>query len=390
MTLRTLRLSWRYLAHNRLRTALLVLAVAIVFFLPIAVSLLVGHYETALAARAERVPLVAGARGSRFDLVLNSLYFKGRIPDDLTMADFESLRDTDLASVVPLLVRRTAKGFPVVGTTLDYFDLMGLSVAQGLAPIRLGDAVAGAEAARALGLRPGTGLVTDVDKLYDISSTYPLCLRITGVLAESRSPDDSAIFVDVKTAWIVEGIGHGHVSPVDAGDESGILARREGEVVFNDSILKYIEITPENIDSFHFHGDPETFPLTAILAWPKDAKSGTILKGRYAVSATAQMLVPSAVIGELLGFVFRIKRFFDANFILVATATALFLALIVLLSLRIRKREILTLTRIGCSRFTVLRLQAVELLIVLGLGLVTAGLLSAGLVVWAVRTHVVF
>ncbi|MCU0728239.1 MAG: hypothetical protein MUE73_21025 [Planctomycetes bacterium] len=390
MTLRTFRLSWRYLAHHRLRTILLVLAVAIVFFLPLAVSLLVGHYETELAARAERVPLVAGAKGSRFDLVLCSLYFKGHIPDDLTMAEVEALRDTGLATAVPLVVKRTAKGYPVVGTTLDYFDRMGLEVAEGSPPARLGDAVVGFEVARTLGLRPATGLVTDVDKLYDISSTYPLRLRVTGVLADSRSPDDLAVFVDVKTAWVIEGIGHGHVTPVEAKDESGILERRPGEVVFNDSIVKYIEITPANIDSFHFHGDPATFPVTAVLAWPVDAKSGTILKGRYAVSTTAQMLVPTAVIGELLGFVFRIKRFFDANFVLVATATALFLALIVLLSLRIRKREIDTLTRIGCSRFTVLRLQATELLIVLGFGAVVAGLLSAGLVLWVVRAHVVF
>jgi putative ABC transport system permease protein len=390
VSLPTLRLSWRYLAHHRLRTAILVVCVAIVFFLPLAVSFLIGHYEAELTARAARVPLVVGAKGSRYDLVLNSLYFKGRIPDDLSMAEATSLSDTGLATAVPLVVKRTAKGCPVVGTTLDYFEALSLSVAEGTLPVRLGDAVVGAAVARDLGLRPGTGLVTDVDKLYDISSTYPLRLRVTGVLAESRSPDDLAVFVDVKTAWVVEGLGHGHVQPVEVRDESGILARREGEVVFNDSIVKYIEITPENIDSFHFHGDPATFPLTAILAWPRDPKSGTILKGRYAVSETAQMLTPSAVVAELLGFVFRVKRFFDANFVLVTAATALFLTLIVLLTLRIRQREILTLTRIGCSRFTVLRLQATELFIVLATGALLAGAIAGVLVTYAVRTHLVF
>ncbi len=389
MSLRTLRLSWRYLAHHRLRTVILVVCVAIVFFLPLAVSLFIGHYEGELTGRAARVPLVVGAKGSRYDLVLSALYFKGRIPDDLSMAEATSLSDSGLAAAVPLVVKRTAKGYPVVGTTLDYFERLSLAVAEGTLPVRLGDAVVGAEAARVLGLSPGSGLVTDVDRLYDISSTYPLRLRVTGVLAESRSPDDLAVFVDVKTAWVVEGLGHGHVQPVEVRDESGVLARRDGEVVFNDSVVKYVEITPENIHSFHFHGDPAAFPLTAVLVWPTDPKSGTILKGRYAVSETAQMLTPSAAIDELLGFVFQIKRFFDANFVLVAAATGLFLALIVLLTLRIRQREILTLTRIGCSRFTVLRLQATELLIVLAAGVLLAGALAGALVVYAVRTHLV-
>jgi putative ABC transport system permease protein len=277
-----------------------------------------------------------------------------------------------------------------VGTSLDYFEKLGLAAGEGTLPLRLGDAVVGAQVAEELGIRPGARLMTDVTKLYDISASYPVRLRVTGVLRESGTPDDRAIFVDMKTGWVILGIGHGHVETAKAGDmPRGIIERKDGEVVFDDSIVKYIEITDENIASFHFHGDPKDFPVSAVLVWAVDSKSSSILQGRYGVSKTVQMLVPRKVITELMGFVFRIKRFFDANFALVAVATSLFLTLIVLLSLRIRRREMETLFKIGCSRFTVFRLQALELTIVLAAGVLLSGILSGAAFWYVVRMHLV-
>jgi putative ABC transport system permease protein len=153
-----------------------------------------------------------------------------------------------------------------------------------------------------------------------------------------------------------------------------VIERRDGEVVVDGSVREATEITPENAASFHFHGDRDAFPLTAVLLWPRDAKSATILKGRYAVRQDAQALVPRDVVEELLGFVFRLKRFFDANAVLVAVATALFLGLIVVLSLRLRQREFETLWKIGCSRGTVFSMQATELfLVLLGGALLASG-----------------
>ena len=78
------------------------------------------------------------------------------------------------------------------------------------------------------------------------------------------------------------------------------------------SVVEEQEVTPQNLASWHFHGDPDAFPLTAIVVLPRDEKAGTILKGRYRVVADAQVLEPIAVVDELLGTVFQVKRFFDA------------------------------------------------------------------------------
>jgi len=384
----TFLLAWRYLSFHKVRTGLLVACIALVFFLPVAVQLLVSSYSRRLLARAEATPLVAGAPGSRYDLVLNALYFKGRVPNPTTMREVERVQSGGLATPIPVLCRHHAGHHPLVGTTPDYFAFRKLTPRKGTLPLLIGDAVLGAKAARELGLGPGDHLLSDPGNLFDLSLQYPLRLKIVGVLRASGTPDDGAVFCDIKTIWIIEGIGHGHVAP---GKEkpAEVLKKKPGEVVFNAAVTEFNEVTPRNIASFHFHGDPETFPITAVIVVPRSRKAETLLKGRFRVQKNAQLLVPREVIDEIVGFVVKVKTFFDANLVLVTLATALFLALIVLLSLRVRQREMATLSLIGCAKRTVFRLQAAELGITLCAGLGVAALLALLLVRFVLESEVI-
>ena len=52
--------------------------------------------------------------------------------------------------------------------------------------------------------------MSDPLNVFDLSGTYPLKMRVVGVLEKSGSADDDAVFVDLHTEWIISGIGHGH------------------------------------------------------------------------------------------------------------------------------------------------------------------------------------
>jgi len=359
----------------------MVVCLTITLFLPIAAHVMIRHYEHDLMVRAKSTPLIVGAKGNRYDLVLKSLYFTAENPEAVTMAEVNAVNDSGLAAAIPLHVCFTARGKPVVGTWLDYFDFRGLTLADGTLPVLLGDAVLGHAVAAELKLGAGDTLLTDQTSLYDIGAVYPLKMHVTGVLTPNGPPDDHAVFVDIKTAWVIEGIGHGHTDLARTDDAAIILRREENEVVGNAAVVEYTEITDDNVASFHFHGDMTDFPVTSVIVLPDSEKSATVLKGRYSVSPTEQMLVPMRVIEELIGIVFRVKRFFDANFALICLTTLLFVLLVVMLSLRIRRREMQTMFRIGCSRSTVIGLQVAELCIVLLISLVMAGVLS-GLLLW--------
>ena len=370
-----LLLAWRYVSHHALRTALTALCVLLVTLLPITVQRLVDTHADSLMARARATPLVVGAPGSRYDLVLSALYFRGRLPNPTSVAQLQEVVQGGLADGVPLHVHHTAQGKPVVGTSPEYYAFRGLRAQRGTLPLLLGDCVLGADVATGLKLGPGDTLLSDSENLYDLTLAYPLRMNVVGVLAATGTPDDGAVFVDVKTSWVMDGIGHGH-RPAGTEGESGVLERREGHVSLNASIREAMQITPQNIGSFHFHGAAADLPLTAILLVPRDGRAATQLKGRYRIAENAQLLVPSDVVLEILGFLFRVKAFFDVHVALVAVATLLFLALIVVLTIEVRRRELDTLARIGCSRGRIGALLAAEVGITVALGLAAALALS--------------
>jgi putative ABC transport system permease protein len=142
-----LLLGWKYLAHHRLKGAILVAAVTLMIFLPAATRLLVSDSAEALTERADETPLLLGAAGSPLELVLNALYFHPEQPPPLTHSDFTALRDTGLARSVPLYTRFHSRGDPIVGTTLEYFDFRRLALAKGSWMGILGECVIGARVA---------------------------------------------------------------------------------------------------------------------------------------------------------------------------------------------------------------------------------------------------
>jgi putative ABC transport system permease protein len=225
--------------------------------------------------------------------------------------------------------------------------------------------------------------VSTPESLFDLAGTYPLKLHAVGVLQASHTPDDRGIFVDVNTAWIIAGLGHGHEDVAGATDPQVRLEQRDQYVVASAKLVHFTEITPENIDTFHLHGDLASLPLTAILAVPYDHKSGVLLRGRYVEETSpTQIVIPAEVIERLMGHIFKIKRVFDALFAVVSVAMLLAVALVMTLSSRLREPETDTMFKLGCSRWKIAELVAAELSLILAMSLgLTAGL-TVGTVYW--------
>ena len=362
----SLYLAWRYLSYFKLRSVVLISCITIIGALPLALEILVDESERQLALRAESSPLLIGAKGSALDLVMNSLYFSDEPPEPITMAAVDQVMDSELAAPIPLLVSYRARSFPVVGTTLDYFDFRRLEISEGKLFTLIGQCVLGAEVARTLELGPGDSITSAPEAMFDIAGVYPLKMVITGILADSDSADDRAVFVDIRTAWIIGGLGHGHSDVTRTTDESVILKREDRNVTANAKLMHYQEITEDNIDSFHLHGDPAAFPITAVLTIPFDAKSSTILRGRYLDTQTPyQMVRPAEVIDSLLATIFRIRNVLDGVVLMVGSATLLALLLVFSLSLRLREKELQTIYKLGASRATVSRLLGAEIFIII-------------------------
>jgi len=372
-------IAWRYIAFNKIKTTVLVACITLISFLPFALQHLLSESERQLMSRAVETPLTVGNKGSALDLVMNTLYFADDLPEPMTMAAADRIDDTDLALPIPLYVRFKARGNPIVGTTLDYFEFRRLTIARGRQLAVLGDCVLGARVAEKLGLNPGDSLVSSPESLFDLAGVYPLKMTVAGILAQSHTSDDRAVFVDLKTAWLIQGLGHGHQDVTRLKDPTLVLKRTDTNVAATAKLYHYTEITEKNVKSFHFHGNLAAYPISAVIAVPHDAKSATILRGRYLAQEEAQQIVrPAEVIDRLLQNIFRIKNVLDAVIALVALATVLAVVLVFTLSLRLRQREIQTIFKIGCSRMTIARLLAAEIMIIVLSSAVLCGIMMIG------------
>ncbi len=373
----SLYIAWQYIRSNKIRTATLIACITLISFLPVSLQLLLEESERQLMSRAVSTPLVIGAKGSSLDLVMNSLYFSDQVPELVSIEASERVMESDLALPIPVYVRFHARGNPIVGTTLDYFDFRGLKVAEGRNLAVLGDCVLGARVAENLGLKPGDSMLSSPETLFDLAGVYPLKMKVVGVLQKSHTSDDLAVFVDIKTTWVIQGLGHGHQDVTKLTDPTLILKRSESNVAATAKLYHHTEITKKNIDSFHFHGNTSIYPITAVIAVPYDDKSGTILRGRYlSRNETLQIIKPKEVIDGLLQNIFRIKNVLDAVISVVALATVMAIILVFALSLRLRQREIETVFKLGCSRMTIARLVASEIFIIV----FTSGVLCSAMV----------
>ncbi len=369
-------LAHRYLWTHRVRTGTLIFATSVCFFLPAFTFQAASLIDAQLSSRGDSSPVLIGYKGNEFDLTMSSLYFQGSVDDPVPYRLVGEIHDAGYGVAVPLYTGYSAAGIPLVGTSLDYFEQRGLAVADGRLPAMLGEVLVGAEIAAEAHIAPGDKLMTDHSNLYNIAEAYPLVCHVVGVLAPAGTVDDHALFADVKTTWVLDGRIHGHGQvtedlALNPDDESANLEASAALFIFN-------EITADNVGSYHFHGEIDDAPLSAVLVFPTDHRAMTQLLGDYELSESYQALRPSEVIDTILGIVLQVRDALQAYFALILASTLAFFVLVIALSLRLRAAEIALMERIGCSRSAIATIVSTEVVLILLASALVAAALTAG------------
>ncbi len=366
-----LHLALRYVLRHRTQSVLLAAALGLVVALPLCLRVLVRHAQADLRARAASTPQIVGTKGSALDLMMTALYFKKEILASLSLKEMPE-------GGIPLHVRFEAQKAPIVGTALEYFAFRGLALKAGKQITRLGDCVLGARLADERGLKPGDAIFSTPEQTFDMAGTYPLKMRIAGVLTANGTPDDDAVFCDLKTAWLIEGRAHGH----DDVKGTDVLQEEEHNTVANAAVRMFQEVTEANLNSFHFHGDTGEYPISAAIVVPPDAKTEALMAGQYAKSKTAQLIRPRDDMEGLLTQLVRLEGFATTMLLTTAGAALFVSALVFALSFRLRKREFTTLEDIGVSRVSLIRVKSLEIVLIALFAMGIAALLFAA-AVWA-------
>ena len=346
----SLYLAWRYLRHQRLTTAVLVASLTLIIYLPAALQVIVSNAEQHFRSRADSTPLIIGPRGSALELVLASVYFDKPYDSVMRFDHLKRVETQNFGTAIPMHTRFEARECQVVGTTDSYLRLRQLQIARGRHWNMFGECIIGSRVADRLKVQLDSKIPVSTSTAFSLDNP-PLRLNVVGVLASTETPDDEAIFVELETAWIIEGLGHGHVRDAQHGSPDAKL---------------YTDITKQNVSSFHFHGSRGKFPITAIIVIPDNDKSQTLLLGQYfSPEETAQIVQPRTVMDGLLKRIVMVRSYMVVIIAVVSLVSMFTMVLVVVLSIRLRRAEIMTMSKMGCSRFKIASILGSQISIIL-------------------------
>lgn len=172
---------------------------------------------------------VLGARGSKLQLVLNSIFHLEASPGNLAWSDFldiQNNRNVELA--VPLAVGDNYRGYRLVGTTPELFEKAQYAAGKKFAlqpggnwfdPERR-EAVVGEFVARRMNLKVGDTFHPFHGLIFDEKSQHSETYVVVGVLQPSNTPADRVIWIPL--AGIQQMTGH---DPKTATDVSAVLVK---------------------------------------------------------------------------------------------------------------------------------------------------------------------
>lgn len=231
-----LKLAVLSLIRRPLRYGLLILLTAVACALPVFVIQLAGGLYQGLNRAAAPFPILAGAKGSPYQLVLNTVFLRDRPIGNIPYGEVETLRQSGKATqVLPLAFGDSYRGSRLCGTEAAIFSYVvpgektpWLVPAQGRGFAGTGEAVLGADTARLTGLKVGDVFQSSHGFIAK-GKAHNHPYRVVGILAPVHGPYDKAILVPLEDIWEAHA-GHGAAAlhTGEKGDVTAILVRPKG------------------------------------------------------------------------------------------------------------------------------------------------------------------
>ena len=198
-----------------------VLLVAFAVAIGVALSAQEKALRTSTTRAAADFDLVIGAAGSATQLVMTTVYLQ---PEALPLMPGEFLKslgtDPRVKAFAPIAFGDVVRGYPVIGTTLDFVTRWGRYDApmQGRFFEAENEAVVGHDVTLQLGeeIIPAHGLAPDnssqgtTSALEESHRHETTRLRVVGRLPATGSPWDKAILIPIESVWETHGLANGH------------------------------------------------------------------------------------------------------------------------------------------------------------------------------------
>lgn len=234
------KIAWRSLQQRALASTLTSISMALGVALVACVLVIYAAINESFQNAPQGYNLIVGAKGSKLQLVLNTVYHLSSPIENLPYAYYKEFTEGRFApyveKVVPVCLGDNFEGYRVVGTVPEMFQVGPQPDAEGETyAYRRGrwlryefaegrnfrhdgffEAVIGAEVARRTGLkvgstfRPTHGVADELGHEHD-------AFTVVGVLRRTGTPNDRALFVNMEGFYLLEG----HAKPLQQPEQAG-------------------------------------------------------------------------------------------------------------------------------------------------------------------------
>jgi len=225
------RLSWRYLWSRPLAAVLNLLVLTLGLAAITLVLLVATQLDRAFERDLAGIDLVVGAKGSPLQLILAGVFHIDVPTGNIPLQDVQALQANPLvAQVIPLSLGDSFQGARIVGTTPDYVQHYGATLAQGRLWQQPMEAVLGAGVAHG-GLAVGAAFIGShgLGGGGHAHGDHPY--RVSGVLAPCGCVLDRLILTGTESVWKVH-----EAATADEPEDLEIL-KEEREVTV--ALLRY-------------------------------------------------------------------------------------------------------------------------------------------------------
>ncbi len=345
---------------RRLTLGLTVLAVALATTLLLAVERVRTDARQSFTQAVSGVDLVIGARTGSVQLMLHAVFHAGAATNTVRWDSYRAIAGHPAVDwALPLSLGDGHRGFPVIGTTADYFthlrhgEQLPLRFAAGAPFGSVFEVVLGSAVARELGYQIGDAITLShgLAEMGPAHGDKPF--RVTGILAATGTPVDRSLHVNLESITAL------HLDWMGGAPLPGL------------------RIAPEHVAKF------ELVPreITALLVGLKQ-RSDVFRMQRFINEFRGEPLLavlPGVALDELWQTVGLVERTLLAVSALVVLIGLAGLAATLLAGLNERRRELAILRALGAGPPQIFAMLTAEGVLVTALGtLLGVLLLTAG------------
>jgi len=385
------KIAWRSIQQRSLASTLTAVSMALGVALVVAVLVIHGVIDKSFRRSAQGYDLIIGPKGSRLDLVLNTVYHMGRPVGTIPYRYYTELADqrfaADVETAVPICMGDSFSGFRVIGTNPDMFDKLEYLDGQKYtfqpggrnfdwnAPF---EAVVGATAARKTGMRVGDTFRPVHGETGEGEEHQPF--TIVGILEPTGTPIDRAFFVNIKGFYTLHTVEAAEEKPGSGAASPGSASQNEAAAAAG---------SPQQAD------DDRKISAVLVVTQKNDYQRAMAFPRRVVEELDVQAVAPAEEIDRLFrGLVGDIQVVLLILAVLIVVVAGIGIMVSIYNSMNDRRREIAIMRALGARRSTVMAVILVEsILLALGGGaigvLLGHGLTGALAPIIAERTGVV-